>query len=350
MPLTNILFFLQLEVSSLFLVSQVHNLTTNSGFDKTLEVPITGCRFSVLDCDELIDQSAEKQKKLKSTRLAPMIGNKSKVLLCALSALVAIVAVVAAIVDPVCAGDVLDGVKAQGRLLCGVSGTIPGFSERDATGKRRGFNVDFCHAVIAAVLGDAAKVDFVPLTASMRFPALQSGKIHLLVHNTSWTLTREALLKVQFPAVLFYDSQAMLVPANSGIGTIEALNGATVCVEKDTTHVQNMKDYFNARELSVNPVVIDSASDFAAALSDGRCTACTADASQLAVTRLQSPGGPLAFKVLPERISKEPLCPVVWGGDPEWVTIVRWVFYALILASAQCRAYSPTFLWLPLRW
>jgi len=262
-----------------------------------------------------------------------MIGRKTRVFSGAFHALLATVAVAAVTVAPVCAGEVLDAVKARGRLYCGVGEAMPGFSERDATGKWRGFDVDFCHAVAAAVLGDGDKVQFVPLTSSMRFPALQSGKIDLLMRNTSWTLTREAVLKVQFPAVLFYDSQAFLVPTKSGITTIAELNGATVCVEKSTTHVLNMKDYFIARGLSVNPLMIDSATEVAAALFDGRCSACTADVSQLAAALLQAPGGPLAFKVLPERISKEPLCPVVWGGDPEWVTIVRWVLYTLVLAE-----------------
>lgn len=262
-----------------------------------------------------------------------MIGHTIRLLSGAFPALLAIVAVATVIVAPVYAGDVLDAVKARGKLYCGVSGAIPGFSERDAAGKWSGFNIDFCHAVAAAVLGDGDKVEFVPLTASMRFPVLQSGKIDLLLHNTSWTLAREAILKVHFPAVLFYDSQAFLVPAKSGITTIAELNGATVCVEKGATHVLNMRDYFGERGISVNPIVIDSASEVARAVFDGRCSACTADASQLAAIRLQAPGGPLAFKILPERISKEPLCPVVWGGDPEWVTIVRWVLYALILAE-----------------
>jgi general L-amino acid transport system substrate-binding protein len=140
-------------------------------------------------------------------------------------------------------------------------------------------------------------------------------------------------LKVQFPAVLFYDSQAFLVPTKSGITTIAELNGTTVCVEKGTTSVLNMKDYFIARGLSVNPLVIDSPAEMAAALFGGRCAACTGDASQLVAMRLQAPGEASAFKILPERISKEPLCPVVWGGDPEWATIVRCVLYALILAE-----------------
>ncbi len=262
-----------------------------------------------------------------------MIKHKIRELSGAFSALLAAVVVAVVMVGPVGAGPVLDAVKARDLLYCGVAEAIPGFSERDATGKWRGFDVDFCHAVAAAVLGDSAKVKFVPLTASMRFPALQLGNIDLLMRNTSWTLTREAVLKVQFPAVLLYDSQVFLVPTKSGITTIPELNGATVCVEKGSRSVLNMKDYFTAHGLSVNPLVLDSPAEISAALFAGRCAACTGDASQLTAMRLRAPGGESEFKILPDSISKEPLCPVVWGGDPEWVTVVRWVMYSLILAE-----------------
>lgn len=262
-----------------------------------------------------------------------MIGHKTRLLSGAFAALLAVAVVTAVMVGPVCAGNVLEAVKARGWLHCGVGEAIPGFSERDATGKWRGLDVDFCHAVAAAVLGDGDRVEFVPLTPCMRFPALQSGKIHLLMRNTSWTLTREAVLKVQFPAVLFYDTQAFLVPTKSGITTIAGLNGATVCVQRDAISVLNMKDYFFARGLSVNPLVIDSPAEIAEALFDGRCAACAGNTSQLVAMRLQAPGRASALAILPNRISKEPLCPVVWGGDPEWATIVRWVLYALIMAE-----------------
>jgi len=264
-----------------------------------------------------------------------MIGHKITVLSRTCVAFLGTVALMVLIVDPVCAGEVLNAVKARGRLHCGVSAEIPGFSEKDPKGQWQGLNVDFCRAVAAAVLGDGDKVDFVPLKASNRFPALQARIIDLLVRNTSWTLTCEAVLKIQFPAVLFYDSQAFLVPAETDITKLAELNGATVCVEKGTTHLRNLKDYFRTHEMSVNPLMIDSASEFAAALLDGRCSACTADASQLAATGLQAQGTPLAFRILPERISKEPLSPAVWGGDQEWTTIVRWVLYALVLAEEE---------------
>ena len=235
--------------------------------------------------------------------------------------------------SPAHAGQILDAVKARGLLRCGVSEGIAGFSEKDAAGRWRGLDADFCRAVAAAVLGDGDRVEFVPLKSSTRFPALQARKIDLLVRNTTWTLTREAVLKVQFPAVLFYDGQGFLVPAGSGVTAPAQLHGATVCVEKGTTHERNLQEYFGTRGLSVTPLVIDGVREVAEAFFAGRCRAYTSDASQLAATRLRAPGGPQAFTILPERISREPLAPVVWGGDPEWTTVVRWVLYALILAE-----------------
>lgn len=249
------------------------------------------------------------------------------------SRLVLLLAGLLAVQCPSDAGEVLDTLKARGVLRCGVSEGIAGFSQRDAAGRWRGLDADFCRAVAAAVLGDAERVEFVPLKSSTRFPALQGHRVDLLARNTTWTLLREAVLKVQFPAVLFYDGQGFMVPAAAGIATPDRLNGATVCVEKGTTHEHNLAHYARLRGLTLRPLVIDSANEVAAAFFAGRCAAYTSDASQLAAARLSAPGGADRYVILPERISKEPLAPAVWGGDPEWTTVVRWVLYALILAE-----------------
>jgi general L-amino acid transport system substrate-binding protein len=187
--------------------------------------------------------------------------------------------------------------------------------------------------VAAAAVGDAEKVVFVPLRASERFPALQNRTIDLLLRNTTWTLGREAGLKVQFSGILFYDGQAFMVLKKSGIQKIVQLNGATVCVEKGTTHVQNLADFFTARGMKVTPLILDSIADVTSAFFAGRCSAYTSDASQLAAVRLRAPGGPDSFEILNERISKEPLGPVMRRGDDDWVTLVRWVLFALIAAE-----------------
>jgi general L-amino acid transport system substrate-binding protein len=231
------------------------------------------------------------------------------------------------------AGEVLKGVKARGQLRCGVSEGVPGFSERDADGRWRGFDVDFCRAVAAAVLSDPEKVEFVPLLASTRFPALQTHKIDLLLRNTTWTLTREAVLKVQFPGILFYDGQGFMVSAAAEIATLADLDGATICIEKGTTHRRNLEEYFRANGWSVEPLIFGSASEAAQAFFAGRCRAYTSDSKQLAAMRLLAPKDSQDFVILPERISKEPLSPVVWGGDPEWTTLVRWVLNVLVFAE-----------------
>ena len=71
-------------------------------------------------------------------------------------------------------------VKERGTLVCGVSQGLAGFSAANDKGEWSGFDADFCRAVAAAVLGDASKVKFVPLSASERFDALKSGGIDLL--------------------------------------------------------------------------------------------------------------------------------------------------------------------------
>ena len=231
------------------------------------------------------------------------------------------------------AGELVDSIRARGQLRCGVSEGIPGFSEPDATGRWRGLDADFCRAVAAALLGDAEKVAFVPLKSSTRFPALQARQIDLLARNTTWTLTREALLQVQFPAVLFYDGQAVMVAKSSGIRRLADLKAATVCVGKGTTHVDNLADYARIHGLAWQPLVIDSAPAVAEAFFAGRCSAYTSDAAELAARRLRAPGGAEAFVILPEYLSKEPLGPVVRGDDPQWTSLVRWVLYVLLLAE-----------------
>jgi general L-amino acid transport system substrate-binding protein len=228
------------------------------------------------------------------------------------------------------AGETLAQVKARGTLRCGVSEGIPGFSIQDAKGNWSGLDVDFCRAVAAAVLGDGNKVTFVPLRASARFPALRAGQIDLLSRNTTWTLLREAGLKIQFAGVLYYDGQGFMVLAKSKIRKVAELKGATVCVEKGTTSAQHLADYSAALSLGLKPLVIDSAIEITDAFMAGKCRAFTSDASQLAAARLRVPGGLQSMVILPERISKEPLAPAVRAGDDDWLTIVRWVLFGLI--------------------
>ena len=232
------------------------------------------------------------------------------------------------------AGETLARVKSRKVVRCGVSEGLIGFSFKDAAGQWTGMDVDFCRAVAAAV-GDRVRVEFVPLFASARFPALQADEIDLLVRNTTWTLGREAFLGVQFAGILFYDGQGFMVPRKGKVRRIADLKGATICVEKGTTSEQNLVDYFRAHGWNYKPLVLESVAEIRDALVSGRCQAYTSDASQLASVRMEVPEGTKKYVILPDLISKEPLGPVVRRGDEEWFTLVKWVLFALIQAEEQ---------------
>jgi len=234
------------------------------------------------------------------------------------------------------AGDTFAKIRATGEVRCGVSdGDLTGFSQKDAQGRWTGLNVDFCRAVAAAALGDAEKVDFVPLRASTRFVALKSGEIDLLLRNTTWTLEREVGLGVQFVGTLFYDAQTVMVPHNSKVSRSAELNGATICIEKGTNHNENLADYFHAHNLTYQPLILNSLAEVKDAFFGGRCQAYTSDGSQLAALWVGAPGGSENVALLPEIIAKEPLSPAVRRGDEEWFTLVRWVLFVLIAAEEQ---------------
>ncbi|MBI1905215.1 MAG: amino acid ABC transporter substrate-binding protein [Rhodocyclales bacterium] len=230
------------------------------------------------------------------------------------------------------AGATFDNVVSKGFVQCGVSDGLPGFSYTDSSGKYLGIDVDVCRAVAAAVLGDANKVRFSPLTAKERFTALQSGEIDILSRNTTWTSSRDAGMGLNFAGVTYYDGQGFLVSKRLGVKSAKELDGASVCIQSGTTTELNLSDYFRANGMKFTPINYDKSDETVKALEAGRCDVLTSDQSQLYAQRIKlaKPGD---YVVLPEVISKEPLGPVVRQGDDEWFHVVRWSLFAMINAE-----------------
>jgi len=226
----------------------------------------------------------------------------------------------------------LDEVKARGHLIAGVNGGVFGFSMPDDKGVWKGLDVDTARAVAAAVFGDANKVKFTALTAVQRLPALQAKEIDVLCRNTTQTLTRETTNGLNFVHVNYYDGQGFLVPKSLGIKSAKELEGATVCVLPGTTTEMNAADFFRKKGMKWKPVVIEQTTELSKAFFAGRCDCLTSDASQLAAHRSVAPK-PEDYLLLPEIISKEPLCPVVRHGDDQWYDIVNFTVMALINAE-----------------
>ncbi len=226
----------------------------------------------------------------------------------------------------------LDAVKNAGQLRCGVNTGLPGFASQNDAGEWQGLDVDYCKAIAAAVLGDASKVSYTPLSAVQRFPALQNNEVDVLARNTTWTMDRDTKLGLTFGGVNYYDGQGFMVRKDIGVSSAKELDGATVCVQSGTTTELNLSDYFNKQGMTFNPVVIESQDNVNQAYESGRCDVLTTDASGLYATRLEL-ADPDAHVVLPEIISKEPLGPAVRQGDDTWANIVQWVHFALLNAE-----------------
>jgi general L-amino acid transport system substrate-binding protein len=227
----------------------------------------------------------------------------------------------------------LDAVKAKGYVQCGVNTGLAGFSQPDSRGVWKGLDVDVCRAVAAAVFGDASKVRYTPLTAQQRFTALQSGEIDILSRNTTWTLSRDTSLGLNFAGVNYYDGQGFMVPKKLGVTSAKQLNGATICVQPGTTTELNLADYFRANKMTFKPVVIEKLEEVTNAYFSGRCDVYTTDVSGLVSTRGSRAPNPADHVILPEVISKEPLGPVVRHGDDRWFDIVKWSLFAMLEAE-----------------
>ncbi|MCZ7583669.1 MAG: amino acid ABC transporter substrate-binding protein [Deltaproteobacteria bacterium] len=229
-------------------------------------------------------------------------------------------------------GGVLQRVLDRGTLICGVNSTVPGFGFINDAGEASGFDVDFCHAIAAGVLGDANAVQFVPLTAAERLTAVQTGAVDVLIRNTTHTLTRDTENGMDFGPVNFYDGQRMMVRVADGYTAIEELDGTAVCVLAGTTTEQNLADQFAARGLEYEPVVYDTSDATMRGFEEGRCDALTSDYSQLMGLR-SAASDPSAYTVIEEWLSKEPLAPVYLQGDPQWGDVVNWITWGVMFAE-----------------
>lgn len=230
-----------------------------------------------------------------------------------------------------CAGT-LDDVRERGRLICGVSLGLPGFSLQADDGSWSGLDVDTCRAVAAAALGDADSIAYIGLTSKERFTALQSEDVDILARNSTWTLARDAALRLNFAGVTYYDGQGFMVRKDLGLTAATELDGAVVCLNLGTTTELNLASFFRFNKMDLRTVVFEVQAAAATEYERGKCDAFTSDRSALAAFRSQFED-PDAHIILPEIISKEPLGPVVRHGDDQWFDIVKWTLFALVQAE-----------------
>jgi general L-amino acid transport system substrate-binding protein len=230
-------------------------------------------------------------------------------------------------------GNTLETVRSRGTLRCAGNQSVPGFGYINPdTNEFEGFDIDFCKVFAVAALGDANAVEVRPTTANERFPVLQSGEVDVLSRNTTWTISRDTSLGLDFAPVTFYDGQGMMVRADSGIDSLEGLEGGTICVQSGTTTEKNLADVYRAMGIEFTPVVFDDADATREAYDQGQCDGFTTDKSGLVSQQILL-ADPAAHIILDATMSKEPLAPAVRHGDDNWFDIVKWSIFCTVAAE-----------------
>ncbi len=235
---------------------------------------------------------------------------------------------------------ILAGVQSRNAVICGVNNTVPGFGFQEADGSFSGFDVDYCRAIAAAVLGDANAVQFRVTEAADRGTVLQTGEVDVLIRNTTFTQTRDAQWG-DFGPTTFYDGQGLMGKQSGGFRTdtqLSELAGATFCTIEGTTSELNIQTLIEVSNIS--GATVDTYADadgYMNALQAGQCDIATTDKSQLASRKATATPQDFADDLLihPLTFSKEPLGPVYPANDSQWAAIVDWVVYATFIAEEK---------------
>lgn len=226
----------------------------------------------------------------------------------------------------------LDRVKEDGLLRCGVRDLGAALSYINDDGRWAGFYPEICRAVASAVLGDADSVDFIVTSSDARFDELRDEEFDLLIESTTWTLSRDAD-GLDFLGLYLFDGQGFLTYKPAGYTKLAELKGKSVCIENHTTSIANLRDHSKENDLGFDIRPYNTMEGAFAAFFDRQCDAISTDVLVIASIRQLLAPNPADYDFLPERISKEPLAPVVRSGDDEWADVVQWVIYSLIAAE-----------------
>lgn len=231
-----------------------------------------------------------------------------------------------------CLGYTREEIQKRGFLQCGVSTGSPGFSSVDAKGRWTGLDVDFCRGLAAAVLGDATKVEFLPLAENEAFTALLGGEIDILSRHSSWNYTRDSALAVHFAGVNYYDTQGIMVARSLGVEKLGDLKNVRICSTAGASLEENLVEYLQDSKIEHKIVSFDNIDLAVKGFKGDACDLISMQLSQLYGVQLDLAKQQFAL-ILPDVISKEPLGPVVRHGDDTWFDIARWTLFAMINAE-----------------
>ncbi|MEI3166589.1 MAG: transporter substrate-binding domain-containing protein [Lachnospiraceae bacterium] len=135
----------------------------------------------------------------------------------------------------------------RGVLKVGCKSDVPNFSlQNTATGEYEGFEDDLAYNIAGEIFGctpeeakDKKLVEFQGVTAKTRGPLLENGEIDLVI--ATFTITDERKETYNFSTPYYTDAVGLLVNNDSGIESIEDLDGKIIGVAQSSTTKDGFK-------------------------------------------------------------------------------------------------------------
>jgi general L-amino acid transport system substrate-binding protein len=233
---------------------------------------------------------------------------------------------------PAQAGPVLERVLRDRIVRCAAPPDAPGFNITESRSSPRGFDVDLCRAVAAAVLGDPEKLIFVSLPPAGRATALANGTADLLARDAVATLSRSIAPEPIQVGTTFNTGIGFMVRTATNIRSIEGLDGAVVCMRRDAETARLLAQAMSAKGFRYELAEFDSQAETFRAFFGNKCDVVMANILDLAAARGRT-DYPNFYRITATYLTMESWGPVVARGDAEWAQIVRWTVHALIAAE-----------------
>ncbi|MCT7956719.1 transporter substrate-binding domain-containing protein [Laspinema palackyanum] len=229
-------------------------------------------------------------------------------------------------------GSQLQEIIDRGFVRVAVNEDAIGFSQREADGSFSGMGVDFSRAIATALFGDPEAVQYVVVAPGQEFTRVANGAVDIAATLPTHSLLRDATLGVDYSPTVFFDTQGVMVRGNSGINSIEKLQGITIGVLEGTRSRQNLQDAARRAGITLNFQIFPSQDALFAAYDAGRLGAVSINRGVLSnrISTLSNPGNHV---ILEDNLGKEPLGLIVPENESEWADVVRWAVNAPIQAE-----------------
>ena len=210
------------------------------------------------------------------------------------------------------ATDTLAKVKASGKIVMGVRESSAPLSYTLGDGKFTGYHVELCERIIKD-LAPAAKIEYTPVTSANRIPLVQNGTVDIECGSTTNNAARQK--DVAFGLTTYVTEVRTAVKANSGIKSINQLNGRSVSTTTGTTSVALLRKHERATGVDFKEVYGKDHADSFLLLESGRADAFVMDDNILAGL-IAGSKSPKDYMIVGETLNVEPIAIMMRKDDP----------------------------------